>query len=310
MSKSREKPPFPVDAVWVYCSALRATGIKQYPAKPEQQAIQCPLTLDLKFSMRSVACNIPWVRNLIVVLADDDCAPGWLNTKDPRVHIVKHAQIMPKSSLPCFNSNVIESYVHRIPGLSDQFLFLNDDTHIAVPTAWSAFFTPEGLPINRHYRGPPDHPVDRDSSIMFVKMMQHAIKAYGMHYTRYQHQVQPASKTLMRYYERRFASAMRESLTHRHRQADDFNLIRFATCFSTSEGKAPHIKTGERTDYFAEAADEEAVMRIPTAGKKGQRPPRFICINNGSSKYDYVYAVLDHLFPVAAVHERGSSRVV
>lgn len=300
----QEKPPFPVDAVWVYCSALRVANIASYPATEKQQVITCPLTLDLKYSMRSVEKNVGWVRKLIVVLADDDCVPGWLNVSNKRVRIVKHAEIMPKDAQPCFNSNVIESYVHKIKGLSERFIFLNDDTHIGVPTPWTCFFTREGLPINRHCLGPPDHPVERKGMIMFVRMMQHAIRTYGMHNTRYQHQVQPYSRALLRHYEGRFTKELRESRKHRHRQEDDFNLLRFTTCFSTSEGRAPHVKTGDKTDYFTEAGDEEGVLRVPRAGKGRERPPRFICINNAEAKYTYVYAVLEHLYPEAGEFER------
>lgn len=303
MARAAAQPPlFPVDFVWVYCSALRAAS-EQHPPTSSQVLVPCPLTDDLKYSIRSACANAPWFRNIILVLADDDCVPGWLNRTHPRLRIVKHSQILPAAALPTFNSNVIESYIHRIPALSEQFLFFNDDTHICVPTPWTGFFTPSGQPINRHSRGPRDHNMV-PSDVMFVRMMQHAIRVHGMHNTRYQHQVQPFTRSLVRHYERRFADALRASRAHRHRQPDDFNLLRFTTCFSTTERRTPHIRTGNHTDYFTEAADEARVMRIPTAGKGGTRPPRFVCINNTHGSYIHVYAVLKHLFPLPSPFEK------
>ena len=34
---------------------------------------------------------------------------------------------MNKSHLPTFSSPAIEAHLHRIPGLSDKFIYLNDD---------------------------------------------------------------------------------------------------------------------------------------------------------------------------------------
>ncbi|KAG2498399.1 hypothetical protein HYH03_003658 [Edaphochlamys debaryana] len=297
-------PPFDVDFVWTYCSALRRLSEQQFPPHGEQLSVPCALVDDLKYSIRAVCLHAPWFRHIVVVVADDDCVPGWLKADAPRLRIIKHSEFMPKATLPSFNSNVVESYVHKIEGLSECFVYLNDDTYIGVPTPWTGFFTPAGLPINRHCRGPPDHGLAPTSN-MFVRMMQHAIREHGMHYTRYQHQMQPCKRSLMAHYERRFAGALRATRRNRHRQPNDFNLLRFTTCFSTSERKAPHVKTGDRTDYFTEGGDEAGVHAIPTAGKGGRRPPRFFCINNTVRKYDHVYAVLQHLFPLPSRFERN-----
>jgi len=44
------------------------------------------------------------------------------------VTVVPHSTIFPNAShLPTFSSPAIEAHIHRIPGLSDTFLYLNDD---------------------------------------------------------------------------------------------------------------------------------------------------------------------------------------
>lgn len=47
-------------------------------------------------------------------------------------------------SQPTFNTNVIESFLHLIPGLTDRFIQINDDTMISKPLEPSEFFTPDG----------------------------------------------------------------------------------------------------------------------------------------------------------------------
>ncbi len=58
--------------------------------------------------------------------------PSWLNLTHPRVSIVTHAQIFTDpSTLPTFSSPAIESQLHNIQGLSDRFLYFNDDVMLA-----------------------------------------------------------------------------------------------------------------------------------------------------------------------------------
>ena len=52
---------------------------------------------------------------------------------------------MPEESLPTFNSHAIEMNVHRIEGLADHFLYMNDDTFIGRPLQPETFFK-NGLP--------------------------------------------------------------------------------------------------------------------------------------------------------------------
>ena len=44
-----------------------------------------------------------------------------------KVNIIYHSQIIPFEYLPTFNSQVIELYIHKIEGLSENFIYLNDD---------------------------------------------------------------------------------------------------------------------------------------------------------------------------------------
>ena len=71
--------------------------------------------------------------------------PEWL-IDDPRVRVVDHREILPASDLPTFNSHAIESGLHRVPGLAEHFVYLNDDVLLGRPLSPTAFFTPAGLP--------------------------------------------------------------------------------------------------------------------------------------------------------------------
>ena len=73
--------------------------------------------------------------------------PGWLNLEAPKLHFVKHADFIPVEYLPTFNCNPIEMNIHRIKGLSDHFIYFNDDTFLIDHVAEERFFR-DGLPCD------------------------------------------------------------------------------------------------------------------------------------------------------------------
>lgn len=102
---------------------------------------------ELRYSLRSVERNVPWVRNIFIVT--DNQSPYWLKRDHPKIRLVDHREIMPAEALPCFNSSVIEYFIHKIPGLADRFLFANDDMFFPKSLSPDYFFNPEGLPYLR-----------------------------------------------------------------------------------------------------------------------------------------------------------------
>lgn len=109
---------------------------------------------ELKYSLRSVERYAPWVRRIFIVT--DEQTPSWLDTSNPKIQIVDHKEILPPQSLPCFNSCLIEHFLYHIPGLSEHFIYANDDMLLNKPVSPSDFFAPDGYPIvrlNHRYLG-------------------------------------------------------------------------------------------------------------------------------------------------------------
>lgn len=81
---------------------------------------------ELRYSLRSIERHAPWVRHIFIVTNGQ--IPSWLNLDNPRITIVTHQDIFQNlSHLPTFSSPAIESHIHRIAGLSQKFIYLNDD---------------------------------------------------------------------------------------------------------------------------------------------------------------------------------------
>lgn len=125
---------------------------------------------ELKYSLRSVEKNVNWIRRIYIVT--DEQTPEWLQTSD-RVRIVDIRAIIPEEALPCYNSNVIEYFLYKIPGLSEHFLYANDDMFFNAKLHPSYFFTPKGYPIVRLIRKPLGK-----MHIWWKKLRKHNISSY------------------------------------------------------------------------------------------------------------------------------------
>lgn len=92
----------------------------------------------LKYLFRSIEKNAPWVRRIYLVT--DNQVPEWLKLSNKKVKVVDHCEIIEKKYLPVFNSSVIEMNVYKIKGLSEHFIYFNDDMFITKKTKPKDFF--------------------------------------------------------------------------------------------------------------------------------------------------------------------------
>lgn len=85
---------------------------------------------EIQFAVNSVLKYASFVRCIFIVT--DHQIPDFLrekNTKYNKVKIIDHKVIFKgfESSLPTFSSRSIETLLHKIPNLSEHFLYCNDD---------------------------------------------------------------------------------------------------------------------------------------------------------------------------------------
>ena len=81
-----------------------------------------------RFWFRAVERYAPWVNK--VYLITNGTFPKWINDLNPKLVLVNHKDYIPVQFLPTFNSCTIELHMHRIPGLSEHFVYFNDDCFI------------------------------------------------------------------------------------------------------------------------------------------------------------------------------------
>lgn len=98
-----------------------------------------------KYWFRAVENYAPWVNK--VFLVTNGKIPEWINANHPKLVLIKHSDYMPEKYLPTFNSRAIELNFHRIPGLSEHFVYFNDDMFINGPVSPEYYFK-NGLPCD------------------------------------------------------------------------------------------------------------------------------------------------------------------
>lgn len=96
---------------------------------------------ELLFSVKSALKNVPWVRNIFIVANEIPAFISSLSEDEKnKIKIINHQQIIDAQYLPTFNSHAIEANLHKIPDLSENFVYLNDDCIITSQLNQAHFF--------------------------------------------------------------------------------------------------------------------------------------------------------------------------
>ncbi len=98
---------------------------------------------NLEYWFRGVEKFTPWVNKIYFVTWGH--TPEWLDITHPKIIIVNHNDFLNSDNLPVFNVNPIEVNLHKIKGLSEQFVYFNDDMFLVAPVTSTRFFK-NGLP--------------------------------------------------------------------------------------------------------------------------------------------------------------------
>lgn len=92
----------------------------------------------LRYAFRSIADNMPFIDRIVLIVSNIEQVPEWVDRET--VRIILHSEFMPKNHLPTFNSSAIESDMWRIEGLTDRFIYGNDDIFVLNPLNEADFF--------------------------------------------------------------------------------------------------------------------------------------------------------------------------
>jgi hypothetical protein len=97
---------------------------------------------ELRYSLRALERFFPEHGHIYIVT--DAQTPAWLHAHD-QLTIIDHRDLIPATALPTFDSGNIESYIHRIPNLSERYFYFNDDVFFGAPVNLDDWFWDDGI---------------------------------------------------------------------------------------------------------------------------------------------------------------------
>ncbi|WP_283138619.1 stealth family protein [Rhizohabitans arisaemae] len=230
---------FPVDAVYTWVDgddpAWRArrdavlAGCADLPPN-EHSTTEARYTSrdELRFSLRSLAAFAPWIRHIWIVT--DGQVPAWLDVDHPKISIVDHKEIFQEpDALPTFNSHAIETQLHHIDGLSEHFLYLNDDFFLGRPVSPQMFFHPNGIPqfFTSRAQVPLGPPLPEESPVHSAAKNNRRLlhQAYSRSImNKMKHAPYALRRSLLAEIERRFAAEVRATAHRRFRSSTDVSM--------------------------------------------------------------------------------------
>jgi hypothetical protein len=143
---------YEIDAVFTWVNARDKKWLSKKNLYLKDAKLGCENSADdarfedhneLYYSVNAVKKYLPWIRNIYIVT--DNQKPNWLNEDDEQIIFVDHTDLISSKFLPTFNSHVIEAHLHKINGLSENFIYFNDDVFVAQYLDKEHFFRKNGV---------------------------------------------------------------------------------------------------------------------------------------------------------------------
>jgi len=256
---------------------------------------------ELKFSLLTMGRYASWIRNIFIVVCCETQRPKWLGELPiglvAKVKFVQHHDIFPSGVLAkgeiSFSSDAIEANLHRIPGLAEHFIYLNDDMMFGHPVTPGDFFTPAASASGQLPRVAFQDAWGLDWMREPVESTEAYVTAlYNMYYLlderygyeprkRVIHQALPLTIAAFKRMHELFPTPLRRTMLHAYRTNDDVIPHHLALWIAMYEGKAVRLHVA---DY-----PTAALIQLNEAAGQNARPltsilyghHRLLCINDG-----------------------------
>jgi hypothetical protein len=237
---------------------------------------------ELKYALRSVYLFAPWVRRIFIVT--DSPRPAWL-ADHPGVTFVRSEEFFTDpAALPTHNSQAVESQLQHIPGLSEHFLYSNDDMFFGRPVQPGMFFSPGGITkfIEASTRiGLGDNDSDRSGFENSARVNRRLLMdRFGRLITRHlEHAATPLRKSVLLELEREFAEDFHRTQLSRFRSSTDISVTNsLYHYYAQMTARAVQQESAKVT--YVDTTSRAGLDLLP--GLLKRRSQDFFCLNDGS----------------------------
>jgi hypothetical protein len=237
---------------------------------------------ELKYALRSVYLFAPWVRRIFIVT--DSPKPSWL-ADHPAVTFVRSEEFFTDpAALPTHNSQAVESQLQHIPGLSEHFLYSNDDMFFGRPVQPGMFFSPGGITkfIEAATRiGLGDNDSDRSGFENSARVNRRLLmERFGRLITRHlEHAATPLRKSVLLELEREFAEDFHRTQLSRFRSSTDISVTNSLYHYY-AQMTARAVQQENAKVAYVDTTSRAGLDMLP--GLLKRRSQDFFCLNDGS----------------------------
>ena len=266
---------------------------------------------ELKYALRSVYMFAPWVRRIFI--ATDSPVPAWL-ADHPTVTVVRSGEFFADPLvLPTHNSQAVESQLHHIEGLSEHFLYSNDDMFFGRAVGPDMFFTPGGITkfIEAETRiGLGENDAERSGFENAARVNRKLLwNRFGRITTRHlEHTAAPLRRSVVAKMEREFPEEFAKTAASVFRAADNISVTNsFYHYYALLTGRAT-TQTAAKVRYI-DTTLRAGLNALPRLLAK--RNVDFFCLNDGSfpevaadERAELVTDFLENYFPIKAPWEK------
>jgi hypothetical protein len=217
---------------------------------------------EIRYCVLSILRFSPFVRNIFIVTDQQD--PGisddvrkYFPERLGSIRIVDHKEIFEgfESYLPTFNSICIANMVWRIKGLSENFIYFNDDTFLirslkpedwfvdgrpVIRGRWVMSTTPRALwnsiriSFNRHFLGKPDF--EPRASFHLGQWNAAALLGFKFRYFTTSHTPHAVNRKLVEDFFSKNDSLLKKNLSFRFRDHSQFTFISLSNHLQLLDG--------------------------------------------------------------------------
>ena len=267
---------------------------------------------ELKYALRSVHMFAPWIRHIFI--ATDSPVPEWLDAEHPAITIVRSEEhFKDPSVLPTHNSQAVEAQLQHIEGLSEHFLYSNDDMFFGRPVGPDVFFSPGGITkfIEASTRiGLGDNHLDRSGFENAARVNRKLLyQRFGRITTRHlEHCAAPLRKSVLFEMEDVFAEQFTATAASRFRAKDNISVTNsLYHYYALLTGRA--VTQTQAKVKYVDTTMYSGLRQLARLLKK--RNHDFFCLNDGSfpevpadERQNVVTDFLEKYFPVPAPWEK------
>ena len=196
---------------------------------------------ELSIAVKSIFKFAPFVRN-IYILTDNQTpkiikqSEQWKKSFQDRIKLVDHKEVFSNylDVLPTFNSSTIETMLQYIDGLSEHFIYFNDDMFLIKPTKVEDWFF-NGKPVIRgKWLIPPDKiwykkirnfffPSKRKKfSFKRAQAISAKIEGFDKKYFRTYHSPRALNKIILKDYFNNNLKLLKDQIKYRFRKSSQF----------------------------------------------------------------------------------------